>query len=612
MKQIFNFITILLLVAMVGIGCTDDSTAFQQPDNTIDPSEPVDPSSQGYLSFANFSVVVEGEGEIFNDEKSDEVATKSVSSVSEYTVKITRESDGEVIYFDTYANTTTITDPMIVNAGIYNVEVYSCDPSDIPIADWYCPEYYGSKSYTVGNENVTSVGEVTCVLANVMVSVTISADVVKFFDPAPADDADKLQVLLECGDGSLTFYATDEGKEGYFTGPEDGVISIYLTGMYNQNSDGEEPDYIRFEKGDWTQTITGVKAGQYRDIDVKIDYNGSGSTLIVIEITPWVYDDEIKVNATSSIFLITPLSEEILEDPDAEVDNANAPVVTLDNGLDIADTYTINSLMFDADAETYSPIYKAIITPKEGSTVDDVSISISSTSESLGAVLSNIGFDSTGSVTLYEDGAFVATSFSDYISMRLDDSSDALFATIKYKGILELSEYMGIHTIKVTTTDSKGRVSYTTLTIASEPDDNTPQVVWLGGYDFDTRYEIYAKGEGDENNPEVALLITSLSAEGLTALSVTINGEVLTPEILDEVGLSSSMDLVNADETLQAKLGSLNLPVGDEIKGQSSVTVDITNLISLLAGVGYGESDFVLEVGDANGTTTKTVMVVRN
>ncbi|MFI3302036.1 MAG: DUF4493 domain-containing protein [Rikenellaceae bacterium] len=614
MKKVLNFITIFLFAVALSVGCSDDTTSFEHPDGTINPGDIIDPDSQGYLSFDNFSVVVESEGEAFLDDKSDDVvATKSGSTsqdLSTFTVKISRDSDGEVVYKDSYTNAIAVTEPMVLSAGVYTVEVYSCESSDIPSADWYCPEYAGKKSYSVGDENVTAVGEITCSLANVMTSVTISADVVAFFDPSPEDDADKLQVLLECGDGELTFFPTDEDKLGYFAVPEDGTITIYLTGMYNQSTDSDNPNYIRFEKGDWTQKITDVAAGQYRDIEVKIDYNSTGSTLITVTVDSWVYDTEEGLDVTSQTFLLAKLTEEVMFDPDSEATNPSAPSVSVDNGVGIDESYIINSSMYDIYTETYSPTYTATITPEEGTTVESVSISISSTCEYFGDALATAGFVD-GAITVYEGGEFVASSaLGDYISMREDGS--AVIAAIKYKGIAGLAKYVGVHTIKVEAIDAKGRASYTTLMIETEVDSKLPQVVWIGGYDFDTRYEIFASGEGDENNPTVELYITSISEAGFTALSVEIVGDVLSDSLLESVGLSKNMDLIYSDASVLETLADFDLPVGDEIKGQQSVTVNITKLISLLAGVGTGESDFTLRVSDEYGETTKTVMVVRN
>ncbi len=613
MKKIYNLVAIFLFAVALSVGCSEDATSFTHPDGTINPDEVIDPDSQGYLSFETLSVAVESSGETFGDDKSDEVvATKSSSSqdLSTYTVKVSRESDGEVIYKGSYPDAIAITEPMVLSAGVYIVEAYSCETSDIPLADWYCPEYAGKRSYSVGNENVTTVGEITCSLANVMVSVTISADVVGFFDPNPEDEADKLQVLLECGDGELTFYSTDEGKLGFFTAPADGVISIYLMGMYNQSSDSDNPNYIRFEKGNWSQEITNIAAGQYRDIAIKIDYNSTGSTLITATVDSWVYDTEDGLDVTSQTFLLAKLTEEVMFDPDSEATNPDAPVVSVDNGVGIDETYVINSSMYDIYTETYSPTYTATITPEDGTTVESLSISISSTCEYLSGALSAAGFVD-GAITVYEGGEFVASSvLGNYISVREDSS--AIIAAIKYNGVVGLSSYIGVHTIKVEAIDSKGRVSYTTLTIESEVDSKLPQVVWIGGYDFDTRYEIFASGEGSENNPAVELYVTSISEAGFTALSVEIVGDVLSDSLLESVGLSKTMDLIYSDASVLETLADFDLPVGDQIKGQQSVTVNITSLISLLAGVGVGESDFILRVSDEYGETTKTVMVVRN
>ena len=55
---------------------------------------------------------------------------------------------------------------------------------------------------------------------------------------------------------------------------------------------------------------------------------------------------------------------------------------------------------------------------------------------------------------------------------------------------------------------------------------------------------------------------------------------------------------------------NLGLPVEDQVAGQKDLLLDISQFMGLLGMLGSGSHDFQLTVGDANGTTTKTLTIV--
>ncbi len=485
MKSTLKFLAPLLVAFAVGVGCSGDDPSFNYPDNTVGPDGIVDPNSVGYLSLDGFGFTVEVDVETFTASAISETRADEESiDTDSFIVQIVRESDSEVVYSGAYSEVKLLTEPLSLSAGAYNLEVSSSE--DIEDAGWDCPVYKGSDRYVIGDDNVTSASSVTCTLANVMVAVSMSADFVNLFNTdASLSDDDKLQVILEVNDSekddlthSLTFYAEDSDKKGYFNVPSDETISVYIVGQYNTASEGEDPVYMKIEKGNWVETISGVKAGQFRNIsvNVKIDNNAEGTVELKLEVATWAYDSEVDVDITSGSFFES-FTEDVLTDTDEDDDTATNP-----------------------DGET--------------------------------------------------------------------------------------------------TTEG-------------------PEITWLGGYDFSTRYTIYTDAEvaAGAVNPEVALSITSET--GITEMLLTIDSETLTEEELAGVGLPQEIDLIaagddydpNDSNTLGYKLEALGLPFGDDVLGQTSLSIDISGFISLLAIVGPGETNFIISVTDDKGTIVRTIML---
>ncbi len=373
--------------------------------------------------------------------------------------------------------------------------------------------------------------------------------------------------------------------------------------------------------GDWVDCVTGVKAGLYRRISVKIEYNEEGGLVLKVETTTWITDSTITVSVTDTKFLSLEgdkaLAEDVIADPE---DVASAPLVALADGSSTDDIFSIKNSMIDTDTKTYSPTYKVYITPQgDDTTLKSISIKLSSTSAELMAALSAAGFDGDNSITIYDDGASTLSLLSDYISLRNSDGSPQIVAALTYEGALGLYQYLGLHEVELTATDSQGRSSVTTLSLASV-NDILPEIEWLGDYDFETTYTIYTDKEieADEtlSNPEVVIAVSSDHYAGISSMVFQIDSEVLSDELLSEVGLSATMDLIGDDEDPDkeeklAAIAELELPVGDQVEGQSYVEIDVTVFISLLAAQGIGESSFVITVGDANGTSEQTVNLIK-
>ncbi len=98
------------------------------------------------------------------------------------------------------------------------------------------------------------------------------------------------------------------------------------------------------------------------------------------------------------------------------------------------------------------------------------------------------------------------------------------------------------------------------------------------------------------------------SEAGISVFTIDINSTALTDEVLQSVGLAAHLDLVNPGQYKQGLI-SLGFPV--EVGGMKDVPeFDISSLVPLLNIYGAGDHKFVLTVGDANGTTVRTLHFV--
>ena len=104
------------------------------------------------------------------------------------------------------------------------------------------------------------------------------------------------------------------------------------------------------------------------------------------------------------------------------------------------------------------------------------------------------------------------------------------------------------------------------------------------------------------------LEMTSHSEGGFTKFECDIKSQQLTPDELSGVGLSDHLDLVNTPESLQDALINLGFPIN--VGGEKNVEFVLTKFMPMLSVLGAGRHEFVLTVGDANGETTKTLVLI--
>ena len=451
-------------------------------------------------------------------------------------------------------------EPIELLGGVYKITMSSAQMQG---AEWEAPVYGGEKEVVVTRKQTTEVRDLVCKLANIKVTVGYSADLAEQLD----QEYTKMTVEL---DGALE-YAFSETRAGYFA-PVAAENTLKLT--FNCRYKGETKDITM------TNEIKGVKAAQWRKINVVVQHAADGTASIGIVCDTWTYDEEITFDTSVS------LMEEIIPD------DSDAPVIVWE-GHDLNEAFELTDDMFDAEGNFTSSI-NLDVTAKAA--IKSLVVKVSSDNADFTTAYSEI-------MALEED--LCAPTASNTILKMMGypvDAKDATTTRLKFASQAELlKSYEGTHSYEITVTDVNG--AHTTATLTVKYGQNVaPQIIWVG-YNIDERQTITS---------DTTCKIRVVAPLAIKDFEIEIKSNTLTPEELAGVGLASEFSLVTSTD-MHESLAGLGFPVGDDVYGQTLITedkLDITSFLSILSMLGSGDHDFVMTVTDMEGNvTTKTVMM---
>lgn len=575
---------------LLATACKRDRIEFDQNQNT--------PGEVGYLSLAELHVGVSPDTEIMingNSATAAAAATRATSEADEtYRVTVTNTSTQEQAWEGTYADIKALGAPIELAPGTYTVR--SNSPDEIQPVAWDAPAYAGSTQCTVVKKETTTVDDLVCTLANIKTSVELSADLKELF---LNDGSNDLKTTVALGDASIEF-SRDEERYAYFQAVNPtNELTITLSGSFNVNGEGEEPDY---QPVTMTQTVSGVKAGQWRRISISIEHADEGNVQFKVTVETWVYDETIDVDVMSPTYTF---GEEEIPDTDNEESDPDGPQLALDGGHDITAPFVLSESIFDFD---FTPVrcndlITLTATPQGSATITEAYCIFDSDNASFLAALDQAGY-TDHRIDLWPD-----SGVSDYAVVRTEGTNQ-LMIKVNDAGMYGLYTYTGTHTAKIVVTDSENRRTYTTLTLQSIQNaaGNGPTVTGLNGFDFSQRYTI-----SPSDNPPLQAALEVTSATGITGFEIEIlGGEVLPDAALEMLSLSSKMDLLHpATPEMEARLKELGfLPSdGSSLEGATRAQFDISEFIPAMTALdGTGNCDFRLKITDASGTTEKTMM----
>ncbi len=555
MKQLFKQ-SILLAAALAAAACSMDKIGSDDP---AGPEEGL-----GYLTVGGVALNVDTETTTFGGTPKTAPATRAIDT-DNYLIQIvdaatntavqgTFADDGTALGPEEFKYSTLFTTNgdgsrsarlIALRPGSYYITAHQ-DGSVAGVAE--NAPYYSGKSETKAvlmkkKDDAAyqpAAFSVSCKLANIKTTVELSAKLKEVFQPTT--DESRLMTDVTVGKNRYIFEkdATHAAPLVYFkdeAGPdsaEGNEMKIVLSGNYYTGDPADiaagTADPSKYKHVSMTKTLLHVRAAEWRKISIDIDHNTTGNLQFVFTVESYVYDDPIDTDVTT-LYADAGVEDEIgEEEPDKpETSDPDAPAVLFANG---GTAYTITDAMYDADMGQWNDLMTIGLTPKADASVASYYAVFTSDNADFQQALTAAGY-ADGKVELYPANG--AESYCKAVANQLKT---------KPAGMQGLLKYAGTHTMKLVATDSKGRTSYTTLTIqagggSSTPSGEGPTVVW-----------------SSDNGPVSTITINTgtekagvkiTSASGITGLRVVIDSDALTPDELAGVGLAAEMDILNPE-----------------------------------------------------------------
>ena len=547
MKSVIKFMSLVMVVALGLSSCNRDNVGYDPGTQTGDGN------NIGYLVLGGMNASILEDTENID---SNPGTRASGVDISTFDVVITNK-DGEEVASYKYGELPT--EPIALDAGVYKVTMMS---EPMIGAEWEKPVYGAEREVIITRKKTTTVNDIVCKLRNIKVTVDYAADLKSQLD----QEYTSMTVALAEND---LVYAFGEARGGYFA-PVAAENTLTLT--FKCRYAGTTKDIVM------TNEISGVKAAQWRKINVVVQHAADGTANIGIVCDTWTYDEEVVFDTSMYLF------EETL------VDDTDLPVINFE-GHDLAEPFELTDAMFDADGKFTSNI-NIDITAK--SAIQSIVIKASSDNPAFTAAYSEL-------MPVELDICDGSTSNTLLGLMGYPTSAKGAQSTrIKFGAQADiLRTYEGTHSYEITVIDANGGKTTKTLSVKyGQMVILAPTIVWTG-YDIKERHT-YAPGMTCD------LVVTADG--GIADFIVKIISNDLTDEELQAVGLAANFSLVN-DSQFFAPLAALGFPTGDEVRGAKERNLSITDFLAVLSGF-KGDHDFEMTVIDAAGqSTTETIML---
>ena len=546
MKSVIKFMSLVMVVALGLSSCDRDNVGYiddpQADDNNI-----------GYLVLGSMNASILEDTENIDSNPGTRAGSVDIKT---FDVVITNKGGEEVA---SYKYGELPSEPIALDAGVYKVTMMSEPMSG---AAWEKPVYGAEREVIITRKQTTTVNDIVCKLRNIKVTVDYAADLKSQLD----QDYTSMTVALE--ENNLV-YLFGETRGGYFA-PVAAENTLTLT--FKCRYAGTTKDIVM------TNEISGVKAAQWRKINVVVQHAADGTANIGIVCDTWTYDKEVVFDTSMYLF------EEAL------VDDTDLPVINFE-GHDLAEPFELTDSMFDADGKFTSNI-NIDITAK--SAIQSIVIKTSSDNPAFTAAYSELVpaeldiCDGSVSNTLLGLMGY-PTSAKGAQSTRIKFGAQADI----------LRTYEGTHSYEITVTDVNGGKTTKTLSVKyGQMVILAPTIVWTS-YDITQRHTY---------TPDMTCDLHITADGGIADFIVKIISNDLTDEELQGVGLAANFSLVN-DSQFFAPLAALGFPTGDAVKGKKDLDLSITTFLGILSAF-KGDHDFEMTVIDAAGqSTTETIML---
>lgn len=329
MKTFTGLFTTLSLGALLLAGCVNEEPPYKNAENGT-----TDSATTGFLSGAmSLRVIYDTETDTQPDDTQDETqtppstqaATRAETETDGYLVRIVNTDDQSSHFDGTYAELQAelAAGPKELPVGNYTLTVSSHRTEEIQAAAWNTPVYGTTYAFSITKGATTPIEEIVCTLQNIKVTLLCSADLA---DQLTAET----KATVSLGSASLEFSKEYwDGQQAAFFLPaaESNDLKFVLSGSFTDGGD------VTFSK-----TISGVKAGQWRKIELVIVYADQGEIKFDISVDNFVLDDTITVNGTDGLW------EEVFEEGGGEEPGETPTIVMLTDNHDLSKPYVMNEI----------------------------------------------------------------------------------------------------------------------------------------------------------------------------------------------------------------------------------------------------------------------------
>ncbi len=537
----------------------------------------------------------------------------SFSDVQTLNSKAISTENGENV--NTQTSTSEQLKGIALEPGEYVVWAYKTDNPDEDIedvavdnlitdssAEKTTPAYYmGYMPITIEAGQQTTIAAtnpIVCKLAQVLVTVQLSADMLKWFDEnndcnTTGGSVLATTVTLSGGEGeprpsgSYTFpynskhgelvtttttaddkttettKVVDGGPYVYFknfagTSSTDGnTLDISMKGVYLNVKPGVLDQYINndgtikdegkqyLKPIEWKQSLSKVMAGQWRQISIDIDHNNTGQVTFNVTVSDFVFDEEIdvRVDTFNTTLSVEDRVADIHDDaPSVElVDDTSGETMT-------TTTYNISDDKYSSTSGSWTDFLNVKVSPEPNATIKEVyavvkSVADEDSDKDLGDDLEEAGF-ANGRVPLYQGGASTAaaTDISKYLTINPNEDGSIVFA-LNNAGMSAMSQYKGTHTVTVWTEDDQYRKKPTTLTITVTSEGQSSGGSGGTGGIVNGLGVVWTDQDITIETGEEKVSVTITAEKGMAGLTVNIDSDVLDAGELGTVGLSPQMNL---------------------------------------------------------------------
>lgn len=596
MKTFTGLFTALALGALVLTGCVNEEPPYKKHENGGSES-----AATGFLSGSmSLRVIYDSETDLRPEDvgksaQTAAAATRTAPDTENYRVKIATADGSNTPFEGSYAELKArlAEAPMELPAGSYEMKVCSHRDEEIEAAAWNNPVYGTTYPFTITKGNTTPIEEIVCSLQNIKVTLLCSADL--------ADQlSDETKATVSLAEAKIDFTKAQwDGQQAAFFMPAaaENELEFHLSGTFVSGGD------VSF-----TKTISGVKAGQWRKIQLVIAHADEGDIKFDIQVDNFVLDETITINGTEGLW--EPLYE--------EQPLVGTPTLSW-TGHSFDEKFQLKASMFDEKHLCSEPFEIIATVPGK---VASFEIAISSTNEQFALALRDMNIESFDLCTISGVEASVLEQFGFPVG---DAVKGATSKSFYIGGELPwmLYTFEGTHSFAFRVTDEEGQQSAATLTIVVDKsnesgDSQAPTIVMVT--DNHNLAEPYVMNEVKD----IEITISAPNG-GIKELFVTVESPALGT-LLNAIGLSSllspGVDLCHPDATAAEVLGSVvGFPVGDEVLNQTSIPFKVgAEFVGILAGSAIpsdveGQPNtykFHLRVTDnAGASTTATLTLVQ-